>query len=86
MAAEIAPSTYFDIRLGQPEAQPLKSSKFRRPNNLLTSIDTRISTFRFPGRGNGIVVPSPDGARKFAHILHFRCPNCANAIQAVRAQ
>ena len=31
------------------------------------------------------IVPRADGARKFAHILHFRCPNCGKRIKAVRA-
>jgi hypothetical protein len=30
-------------------------------------------------------VPRTDGARKFAHILYFRCPNCGKRIKAIRA-
>jgi hypothetical protein len=30
-------------------------------------------------------VPRREGARKFAHILYFRCPGCGKRIKAVRA-
>jgi predicted RNA-binding Zn-ribbon protein involved in translation (DUF1610 family) len=31
------------------------------------------------------IVPRADGARKFAHILHFRCPSCGKRMKTVRA-
>lgn len=30
-------------------------------------------------------VPRPDAVRKFAHILHFKCPKCGKRMKAVRA-
>jgi hypothetical protein len=30
-------------------------------------------------------VPHPDSRRKFAHILHFRCPSCGKRIKTIRA-
>ena len=30
-------------------------------------------------------VPRTNGARKFAHILHFRCPSCGKRMKTVRA-